>query len=413
MEEKTPKVFENAKKQLEAAAELINIPEEHINLLEKPRRIIEVNIPVRMDNGKIKIFRGFRVQFNNLRGPTKGGIRFHPNVNLEEVKALAFWMTWKNTVIDIPYGGAKGGVICNPKEFSIGELERLSRGYVQALERDLGAERDIPAPDVYTTPQIMAWMMDEFSKIKGFNVFGVITGKPIELGGSKGRDVATARGGAYIIKEAEDRIDLGKKRVAIQGCGNAGATLASILSSEGFKIVAISDSKGGVMNEKGLDIDELLKYKEKTGAVSGFSGGRNIDKEEIVGVDCDIFVPAALENSITKENVDKVKARVVLEIANGPTTPEADKLLFERGVTVIPDILSNSGGVLVSYFEWVQNRTGYAWTEEEVREKMKVKMANAFEEVYSKALLFKVNMRTGAYVYALQRMEEVLKLRGY
>ncbi len=413
MEEKTPKVFENAKKQLEAAAELINIPEEHINLLEKPRRIIEVNIPVRMDNGKIKIFRGFRVQFNNLRGPTKGGIRFHPNVNLEEVKALAFWMTWKNTVIDIPYGGAKGGVICNPKEFSIGELERLSRGYVQALERDLGAERDIPAPDVYTTPQIMAWMMDEFSKIKGFNVFGVITGKPIELGGSKGRDVATARGGAYIIKEAEDRIDLGKKRVAIQGCGNAGATLASILSSEGFKIVAISDSKGGVMNEKGLDIDELLKHKEKTGAVSGFSGGRNIDKEEIVGVDCDIFVPAALENSITKENVDKVKARVVLEIANGPTTPEADKLLFERGVTVIPDILSNSGGVLVSYFEWVQNRTGYAWTEEEVREKMKVKMANAFEEVYSKALLFKVNMRTGAYVYALQRMEEVLKLRGY
>ena len=408
--------FENAQKQLDIAAEKMKLEPSVHAILKEPMRILEVSFPVKMDDGETKTFKGFRVQYNDARGPTKGGIRFHPDETLDTVKALAAWMTWKCAVIDIPYGGSKGGVICNPKEMSQGELERLSRGYIRAIGRFIGPEKDIPAPDVYTTPQIMAWMMDEYSKLEGYNVPGMITGKPIPLGGSLGRGDATARGGMYILREAAKHIglNLNNATVAIQGYGNAGQFAAKLVT-EMFdsKIVALSDSKGGIYNEKGLDWKRVLEHKEKTKSVTGFNGSKQISNEELLELEVDVLIPSALENQITEKNADKIKAKIVLELANGPTTPEADKILYKNKVFVIPDFLANAGGVTVSYFEWVQNTYGYYWEEEEVREKLDKKMTKAFKDVLEMVKKYNVDNRTAAYMVSVDRVAEAMKLRGW
>ncbi|PIV67720.1 MAG: glutamate dehydrogenase [Euryarchaeota archaeon CG01_land_8_20_14_3_00_38_12] len=408
--------FENAQKQLDIAAEKMKLEPSVHAILKEPMRILEVSFPVKMDDGETKTFKGFRVQYNDARGPTKGGIRFHPDETLDTVKALAAWMTWKCAVVDIPYGGSKGGVICNPKEMSQGELERLSRGYIRAIGRFIGPEKDIPAPDVYTTPQIMAWMMDEYSKLEGYNVPGMITGKPIPLGGSLGRGDATARGGMYILREAAKHIglNLNNATVAIQGYGNAGQFAAKLVT-EMFdsKIVALSDSKGGIYNEKGLDWKRVLEHKEKTKSVTGFNGSKQISNEELLELEVDVLIPSALENQITEKNADKIKAKIVLELANGPTTPEADKILYKNKVFVIPDFLANAGGVTVSYFEWVQNTYGYYWEEEEVREKLDKKMTKAFKDVLEMVKKYNVDNRTAAYMVSVDRVAEAMKLRGW
>ncbi|MCD6414455.1 MAG: Glu/Leu/Phe/Val dehydrogenase [Candidatus Diapherotrites archaeon] len=406
--------FESAQKQLDEAAEVMHLKPEILEVLKHPKRLLTVNFPVRMDDGSVKVFQGYRVQHNDARGPTKGGIRFHPNVSLDEVKALATWMTWKCAVAGIPYGGAKGGVIVNPKELSEGELERLSRAFIQAIHRFIGPERDIPAPDVYTNPKIMAWMMDEYSRLVGKNTPGVITGKPLSVGGSKGRGTATSQGGVYVLNKALEKQGLKpeKTRVAVQGFGNAGSFAAIILANDGYKIVAVSDSRGGILNESGLDPEAVLKHKKETGSVTGFPGSKKITNEELLELDCDVLVPAALENQITRENASKIKAKIVLELANGPTTPEADGILHKNGTLVIPDILANSGGVTVSYFEWVQNTMGYYWSEEEVKEKLKKIMEDAFEGVYVLMEKHKVNMRTAAYMLAVRRVADAMEARG-
>lgn len=408
--------FENAQKQLDIAAEKMKLEPCVHAMLREPMRILEVSFPVKMDSGETKIFKGFRVQYNDARGPTKGGIRFHPDETIDTVKALAAWMTWKCAVVDIPYGGSKGGVICNPKEMSQSELECLSRGYIRAVGRFIGPEKDIPAPDVYTTPQIMAWMMDEYSKIMGYNTPGVITGKPIPLGGSAGRGDATARGGMYTLRETAKHIalDLKNATVAIQGYGNAGQFAAKLVTEMfGSKIVAVSDSKGGIYSEKGLDWKAVLEHKEKTKSVVGFKGSKQISNEELLETDVDVIIPSALENQITEKNADKIKAKIVLELANGPTTPEADKILHKKGVFVIPDFLANAGGVTVSYFEWVQNSYGYYWEEEEVREKLDKKMTKAFKDVLEMAEKHNVDNRTAAYMVSVERVAEAMKLRGW
>lgn len=379
-------------------------------------REIHVSLPVRMDNGSIKVFRGFRVQYNDARGPTKGGIRFHPEETIDTVRALAAWMTWKCALLDLPLGGAKGGVICNPKQMSQGELERLSRLYIDRIWQFIGPEKDIPAPDVYTNPQIMAWMMDEYSKIVGKNQFGVITGKPLGIGGSAGRDDATARGGLYTIREAakECGIDLMKATVAIQGYGNAGYNAASLCKTLfGSEIVAISDSKGGIFSKKGLDPEAVLEHKAKTGSVINFPDTRPISNESLLELDVDILIPAALENVITDSNAPKIKAKIVAELANGPTTPEADDILYKKGVHVIPDFLCNAGGVTVSYFEMVQNFYMYYWEEKEVHERLDKKMTTAYHSVLDASKEYGINMRQAAYVVAVKRVVEAMKLRGW
>ncbi len=408
--------FEVAQKQLDICAEKLKLNPEVHAVLREPMRVMQVSIPIRMDNGKVKTFQGFRVQYNDARGPTKGGIRFHPDETIDTVKALAAWMTWKCAIVDIPYGGGKGGIVCNPKEMSEGELERLSRGYIRAINYFIGPERDIPAPDVYTTPQIMAWMMDEYSKLKGYNVPGMITGKPIPLGGSLGRGDATARGGMYALKEAAKHlnIDLKKATVAVQGYGNAGQFAAQLVTEMfGSKVVAVSDSKGGIYNEKGLDWKAVLEHKEKTGSVIGFKGSKQITNEELLELNVDILIPAALENVITEKNAARVKAKIILELANGPTTPDADKILHRNKIFVIPDFLANAGGVTVSYFEWVQNLYGYYWTEKEVHEKLEAKMVKAFRDVIEMAEKYKVDNRTAAYMVSVNRVAEAMKLRGW
>lgn len=408
--------FEVAQKQLDICAEKLKLNPEVHAFLREPMRIMQVSIPVRMDNGKVKTFQGFRVQYNDARGPTKGGIRFHPEETIDTVKALAAWMTWKCAIVDIPYGGGKGGIVCNPKEMSEGELERLSRGYIRAINYFIGPEKDIPAPDVYTTPQIMAWMMDEYSKLKGYNVPGVITGKPIPLGGSLGRGDATARGGMYALKEAAKylNIDLKKATVAVQGYGNAGQFAAQLVTEMfGSKVVAVSDSKGGIYNEKGLDWKAVLEHKKKTESVTGFKGTKEITNEELLELNVDILIPAALENVITEKNAARIKAKIILELANGPTTPEADKILHRNKIFVIPDFLANAGGVTVSYFEWVQNLYGYYWTEKEVHEKLEAKMVKAFRDVIEMAEKYKVDNRTAAYMVSVSRVAEAMKLRGW
>lgn len=379
-------------------------------------REIHVSLPVRMDDGSIKVFRGFRVQYNDARGPTKGGIRFHPEETIDTVRALAAWMTWKCALLDLPLGGAKGGVICNPKQMSQGELERLSRSYIDRIWQFIGPEKDIPAPDVYTNPQIMAWMMDEYSKIVGKNQFGVITGKPLGIGGSAGRDDATARGGLYTIREAakECGIDLRNATVAIQGYGNAGYNAASLCKTLfGSEIVAISDSKGGIFSKKGLDPEAVREHKVKTGSVINFPGTIPISNEALLELDVDILIPAALENVITDSNAPKIKAKIVAELANGPTTPEADDILYKKGVHVIPDFLCNAGGVTVSYFEMVQNFYMYYWEEKEVYERLDKKMTIAYHSVLDASKEYGINMRQAAYVVAVKRVVEAMKLRGW
>jgi glutamate dehydrogenase (NAD(P)+) len=408
--------FDIAVQQLEKAAKVMNLDKEALEILRAPQQILEVSLPVRMDNGKVKTFRGFRVHYNNARGPVKGGIRFHPEETLSTVKALSAWMTWKTAVVDIPMGGAKGGIICNPKEMSPSELERLSRAYVRAIADFIGPEIDVPAPDVYTTPQIMAWMMDEYETISRRSAPGVITGKPLTLGGSQGRGDATAKGGMYVLKVGAKKkgIDLSKATVAVQGFGNAGQFAMTLVKEHfGSKVVAISDTKGGIYSEKGLDFDAVLKHKQKTGTVQGLEGTKNITNEELLELGVDVLIPAAIENQITSKNADKIKAKIILELANGPTTPEADEILFKRGVLDLPDFLANAGGVTTSYFEWVQNIGGYYWTREEVYEKLDKKMTTAAEDVLATADKYKVNPRTGAYIISVKRVADAMKARGW
>lgn len=408
--------FEIAQAQLDRAAKKLNLDPGIHAILREPMRELHVSLPVKMDDGSVKVFKGFRVQYNDARGPNKGGIRFHPEETIDTVRALAAWMTWKTAVMDLPLGGGKGGVICNPKEMSEGELQRLSRAYIDAVGRIIGPEKDVPAPDVYTNPQTMAWMMDEFSKLRGYYCPGVITGKPIPLGGSLGRGDATARGGMYTVREAAKHLglDLSKATVAVQGYGNAGYYAAKLAKEMfGCKVIAVSDSKGGILVEGGLDADEVLAHKNKTGSVVNFPGSKPISNEALLELDVDVLFPSALENVITDKNAEAIKAKIIAELANGPTTPEADDILFKNGKFVIPDFLCNAGGVTVSYFEWVQNLHSYYWEEADVHQKLDKKMTKAFADTLAMAEQYKVDMRQGAYMVAIQRVAEAMKLRGW
>ncbi|MBT2583624.1 Glu/Leu/Phe/Val dehydrogenase [Planococcus sp. ISL-109] len=383
-------------------------------LLKEPMRILEVRIPIRMDDGKTKVFTGFRAQHNDAVGPTKGGVRFHPDVNRDEVIALSMWMTLKCGIVDLPYGGGKGGIICDPREMSMHEIEKLSRGYVRAISQIVGPNKDIPAPDVFTNSQIMAWMFDEYSKIDEFNSPGFITGKPIVLGGSQGRDKATAQGVTIVINEAAKKrgLDMKGASVVIQGFGNAGSFLAKFLHDAGAKVVGISDAYGALHDPEGLDIDYLLDRRDSFGTVTTLFDN-TITNKELFELDCDILVPAAIANQITEENAHDIKASIVVEAANGPTTAEATKILTERGILLVPDVLASSGGVTVSYFEWVQNNQGYYWTQEEVDEKLEKKLVEAFENVYNVSVNRNIDMRLAAYMVGARRTAEASRFRGW
>ena len=414
--------FRIAQEQLDEAAELMNLDKTAHEILREPRKTLTIRIPVRMRDDTVKIFKGFRVQYNNARGPTKGGIRFHPLETIDTVKALSAWMTWKTALVNIPFGGAKGGIICNPKEMNQRELEALSRGYIRALGRYIGPDTDIPAPDVYTSPQIMAWMMDEYSEIAGDNSpFEVITGKPVEIWGSEGRKDSTAMGGMYVMREAAKtiNIDLGSANIAVQGFGNAGM-YAYTLSKQlfGSKVVAISDSKGAIYDQDGLDLEKLKRAKQETGSVQGYEGGTKITNKELLELKVDILIPAAIENQITEVNADKVKAKMVLELANGPVTPKANDILYEKKVFDVPDFLVNSGGVIGSYFEWVQNREGYYWTKEDVYSKLNTMITKSYFEMMDMKKKFeddgkKPSPRSAAYIIAIKRVAIAMKLRGW
>ena len=408
--------FKIAQAQLDQSAEILGLDPATHALLREPMREFHVTIPVRMDDGSVKVFKGFRVQYNDARGPTKGGLRFHPDETIDTVRALAAWMTWKTAVVDIPLGGGKGGVICNPKELSMGELERLSRGYIRAIGHYIGPEVDVPAPDVYTTPQIMAWMMDEYSKIVGYNAPGVITGKPIPLGGSAGRGDATARGGMYTVREAAKILGLELKgaTAAVQGYGNAGQFAHQLVTDMfGCKVVAVSDSKGGIYNADGLDFEAVTAHKKSTRSVVDFAGTKNNSNAELLELDVDILIPAALENQIGDWNAGNIGAKIVAELANGPTTPEADEILYKSGIYVIPDFLCNAGGVTVSYFEQVQNAYDFYWEADEVYDRLDKKMTAAFHAVHNAAQKHNVHNRLGAYAVAVARVAEAAKLRGW
>ncbi len=408
--------FAIAQRQFDEAAAILGLDEATREMLRWPMREFHFLIPVRMDDGSVRVFRGFRVQYNDARGPAKGGIRFHPEETIDTVRALAAWMTWKTAVMDLPLGGGKGGVVCNPKELSPTELERLSRGYIRQVARFIGANIDVPAPDVYTTPQIMAWMMDEYDIIKGHWEPGVITGKPVELGGSRGRIDATARGGIYTVREAAKvlGIDLRGQPAAIQGYGNAGS-FAHKLAVEvlGMKVVAVSDSRGGIYDPDGLDYYQVVEHKRRTGSVAGFPDTTPISNEDLLELPVTVLFPAALENIITEENAPRIKAKIIAELANGPTTPEADVILHQRGVFVIPDFLCNAGGVTVSYFEQVQDAMNYYWPEEEVHQRLDEKMTKAFHDVYNMSQEAKVHNRLAAYLVAVSRVVQAMKLRGW
>ncbi|MBN1386079.1 Glu/Leu/Phe/Val dehydrogenase [Candidatus Woesearchaeota archaeon] len=407
-------VFENVMKFLEKIRKIKGLTPEEFKILSEPRKVFRFDIPVTLDNGEKKTYQGYRVQYNNARGPTKGGIRYHPDVSLAEVKALAFWMTLKCAVVDIPYGGAKGGVIINPKVLSQQELEKVSRGFIQAIHDEVGPDKDIPAPDVYTNPQVMAWMLDEFEKIKGGHYPAFITGKPLELGGSAGRMFSTSQGGAYCVREMAKvyRLEPHKTRIIVQGFGNVGSFMVQILADWGYTVVGVSDSKGALYRKDGLDIDAVTKHKQEKGSFEGFPDAQYITNADLLESECDILVPAALEGVITAENAGKIKAKYVIELANGPTTPEADEILFKKGIFLVPDVLANAGGVTVSYFEWVQNRMGYYWEEAEVLAKLDRIMIRAFKEVYDTSQEYKVDMRTGSYIVAIERVLKAEKLRG-
>ncbi|GAC1502106.1 MAG: Glu/Leu/Phe/Val dehydrogenase [Vulcanimicrobiaceae bacterium] len=407
-------VWEMAQQQLDEVARLIGLDHNVHQYLRYPKRVLEVSVPVRMDDGAFRMFVGYRVQHNMSRGPGKGGIRFHPDVTLDEIKALAMWMTWKCALVNIPFGGAKGGVICDPKSMSMQELENLTRRFTSEISIIIGPEKDIPAPDVYTTPQIMAWIMDTFSMQHGYSVAGVVTGKPLSIGGSLGRDKATARGCLYVVDEAMAELQrpVEGARVAIQGFGNAGLFAASLMRDRGYLIVAVSDSRGGIANDRGLDVDALVAHKEEHGTVVGFRGAAALSNKELLEYPCDVLIPAALEKVITAENAGRIQAKIVAEAANGPTLPEADDILHDRGIVVLPDILANAGGVTVSYFEWVQDLQANFWEEAEINERLKRIMKRAFREAREQATKHGVNMRRGAYAVAVGRVAEATMLRG-
>ncbi len=406
--------YEIAQQQVDAAAKLLQLPEHVTNLLKHPKRVLSVSFPVKMDDGSVKVFQGFRAQHNDAVGPTKGGIRFHPGVTLDEVKALSMWMSFKCGVVGLPYGGGKGGVICDPHDYSKIEVERISRAFMEAISDIVGPDKDIPAPDVYTTPQIMGWMMDEYSRLKRTYSPGVITGKPLIIGGSKGRNEATAQGCVYTILAAlEDRgLPAENATVAIQGFGNAGRIAARLLSEAGCKIVAVSDSKCGIYDANGLNIEEVGKLKD-TASLSDYGQSHVISNQELLELEVDILVPAALENVITASNAEEIKAKIIAEAANGPTTPEADKVLFKKGVTVIPDILANAGGVTVSYFEWVQNLQHFYWSEAEVLDRLKTNMIISYEAVRDMAAEYKTDFRTAAYMISIKRIASAMEARGW
>jgi len=400
--------------QFDIAAEHLKLDQSLRQVLRTPKRILEVAVPVKMDNGQVKVYQGFRVQHNVSRGPAKGGLRYHPNVTLDEVKALAMWMTWKTAAVNIPYGGAKGGVVCEAKRMSKGELERLTRRYVSEILPLIGPGRDIPAPDVYTDAQTMAWVMDTYSVMTGEATPAVVTGKPTFLGGSEGRRDATARGVVIAVEEAckVKKINLRGATIAIQGFGNAGATAARLFAEKKARVVAISDSRGGVFNSRGIDPLKALRYKDRSGTVVGMPGTSRISNDDLLTLKCDILVPAALENSITLNNAELLKARIVAEAANGPTTPHADEVLARKGILLIPDIIANAGGVTVSYFEWAQNLQGYSWSESDVNGKLDAVIRHAFQEGHEASRRHHVHMRTGAYIVAVERVADATVRRG-
>jgi glutamate dehydrogenase (NAD(P)+) len=403
-----------AQTQFDLAAERLNLDRGLRRVLREPRRELTVHFPVKMDDGSVQVFTGYRVQHNLGRGPAKGGIRYHQDVTLDEVKALAMWMTWKCAVVGIPYGGGKGGVIVDPKKLSLKELEGLTRRYATEISILIGPEKDIPAPDVNTNAQTMAWIMDTYSMHNGYTVPGVVTGKPIALGGSEGRNEATARGTVYCVVEAAAHLglDLRTAKVVVQGFGNAGSIAARLIRDEGATVTAVSDSTGGIHNPAGLDIDRVLAWKKEHGTVQGFPTATDVTNAEVLELDCDVLIPAALENQITAQNAGSVKARLLAEAANGPTTPEADEILYRKGVFLIPDILCNAGGVTVSYFEWVQDLNRDFWNEAVVNQKLKGIMVKAFKDTLMMSLKEGVNMRTAAYLLAVQRVADATAMRG-
>ena len=406
--------FQIAKQQFNRAADYLDLDDSTRHVLSAAKRQLIVSIPVKMDGGDVQVFEGYRVQHNIARGPAKGGIRYHPNVTLDEVKALASWMTWKCATVGIPYGGGKGGVICDPKSLSKNELERLTRRYAFEIAPIIGPDRDIPAPDVYTDEQTMAWIMDTISMVRGHTELGVVTGKPISLGGSQGRAEATARGCLYALREAcrVKGINLKGARVAVQGFGNAGANIARLVAADGARVVAACDSKAGVYSDTGIDIQAALRHKAETKSLAGLSGTKSLSPEDIVGVDCDILLPSALENAITLANVGTVKAKIIAELANGPTTPGSDRVLADEGVFLVPDILANAGGVTVSYYEWVQDQYSFFWSEHQINETLEQTMRTAFKSVYETAQRYDTDMRTGAYILAVDRVAEATRVRG-
>jgi glutamate dehydrogenase (NAD(P)+) len=407
--------FEVGKKQIDIAAKYLNVDPGLLEKLKHTKRELIVHFPVKMDDGTVKVFTGYRVQHDVSRGPAKGGIRYHPDVDLDEVRALAMWMTWKSAVVNIPFGGAKGGVQCNPKEMSLHEIEHMTRRFTWEISMMLGPEQDIPAPDVYTNPQVMAWIMDTFSILKGYSVPGVVTGKPIELGGSLGRFEATGRGVVITSLEALKYLKkpIEGAKVAVQGCGNVGGVTAKHFDRLGAKVIAISDSKGGLYNEKGLDLERVLDCKARYACfVCEKKEETEISNEELLELDCDILIPAALENQITEKNASRIKAKIIVEGANGPTIPEADEILNDKGIFIVPDILANAGGVTVSYFEWVQNLQELLWSEEEVLDRLTRIMQRSYKEVLEISLSKKIPMRTAALVLGIGRVAEATRLRG-
>ncbi len=412
--EENPNPFEIAHQQFERAANALSMDEDMRRWLWAPKRALIVTLPVKMDSQKVWTFEGYRVQHNIARGPAKGGVRFHPDVTLDEVKALASWMTWKCAVVNIPYGGAKGGVRCNPKSLSQGEIERITRRYAFEISLVIGPDKDIPAPDVYTNAQTMAWILDTYSMTVGHSALGVVTGKPIEIGGSLGRSEATGRGCQYVVREAcrVKNIPVDKARVVIQGFGNAGATVAKLLSQDGAKVIGLSDSRGAIYNGAGLDPKSVMEWKGKHETLAQYPESENISSDELLGLECDVLIPAALENQIHAGNASKVRARIVAEAANGPTTPSADDILKEKEIFLLPDILANAGGVTVSYFEWVQGLSSFFWDEATINQRLESIMKRAFTEVYETSKKHKTDMRTAAYILGVGRVAEATKIRG-
>ncbi len=406
--------FLTAQKQIDLASKYLEIDHDLVEILKEPQRVVEVALPIRMDNGKIKIFRGFRSQHNNYRGPYKGGIRFHPDVNIDEIKALSVWMTFKCAAVGIPFGGAKGGIIVDPHKLSKAEKEKLTRAYVDKIFEFIGPYKDIPAPDVYTDGQIMSWILDEYNHISREHNPAVVTGKPVAVEGSLGRDTATSMGGVIVLDKLLKRIGIerDKASVAIQGFGNAGANVADILYHQGFKIVAVADSKGAIVSRNQIDPHALVEHKKKTGSVIGFESTRTVSTDEFLKLDVTVIIPAALENVFTAENADSVKAKVILELANGPSTIEADEIFHKKKILVIPDILANAGGVTVSYFEWAQNLSRDYWTLEKVESRLQEVMSSSFETIYEKSLQHSITMRVAAFVVAMERILSSINLRG-